>query len=105
MDYFPAFMRDVMRRRARVQPVTPPPPPPSIQERHEAYMKKKEDMEKHGDYLFSREGLIETRPTVLAKHNRDMEEFLRVNRDVPTSIAQAQGAIRLYDDLDMGALA
>lgn len=107
MDYFPAFMRDVMRRRARVQPATPPPPPPqlSIQEKHEAYMKKKEDMEKYGDFLYSREGLIETRPAVLAKYNRDMAEFLRVNRDVPTSIARAQGAVRLYEDLDMDALA
>ena len=111
MDYLPAFMRDVMRRRARVQPATPPPPPPppppqlSIQEKHEAYMKKKEDMEKYGDFLYSREGLIETRSAVLAKYNRDMAEFLRVNRDVPTSIARAQGAVRLYDDLDIDALA
>ena len=105
MDYLPAFMRDIMKR-ARVQPVDQSPPPRqlSIQEKHEAYMKKKEDMEKHGEYLFSREGLRTQGSAVLSQHNRDYDEFLRVHRDVPTSIAQAQGAMRLYDDLDRDAL-
>lgn len=109
MEYIPAFLRDIMKRRARVAPAAPPPPPPppplTIEEREQAYMKKKEDMENYGDYLFSRQGLTTRRSAELAQFNRDYEEFLRVNRDVPTSIAQTQGAIRLYEDLDIDALA
>jgi len=86
MDYLPAFMRDVMKR-ARVQPVTPPPPPRqlSIQEKHEAYMKKKEDMEKHGEYLYSREG---SEHTVPQHYHNTIETMMNFLEYIETSLHQ-----------------
>lgn len=108
MEYIPAFLRDIMTRRtrvARVAPAAPPPPPLTIEERYQAYMKKKEDMEKFGDYLSNRQRLTRHIIPEIAQFNRDYEEFLRVNRDFSTPIAQSPGASSLYESLDNDALA
>lgn len=86
MDYLPAFMRDIMKR-ARVQPVSQSPPPRqlSIQEKHEAYMKKKEDMEKHGEYLFVEKGSEHKVPQYYHNTIETMMNFLEY---IETSLHQ-----------------